>query len=172
MAFADNANENYGGRMRALFIPLVSGNWRLFMSSDDPGELWFNPNGGSPAGRQRVAFETACCNLYQPAGASQTSPAFPLVAGQGYYIELIYKENAGGDYGMVAARLDGAGTAVGGNDQGAETGDEQEKRDSRDRRTHSRVSSHRLASAMPGGAASRYLSRSWRARRASGLFAA
>jgi hypothetical protein len=123
MAFPDNANENYGGRMRALFIPLVSGNWRLFMSSDDPGELWFNPNGGSPAGRQRVAFETACCNLYQPAGGSQTSPAFPLVAGQGYYIELIYKENAGGDYGMVAARLDGAGTAVGGNDQGAETGE-------------------------------------------------
>jgi len=123
MAFPDNANDNYGGRMRALFIPLVSGNWRLFMSSDDPGELWFNPNGGSPTGRQRVAFETACCNLYQPAGGSQTSPAFPLVAGQGYYIELIYKENTGGDYGMVAARLDGAGTAVGGNDQGAETGE-------------------------------------------------
>jgi hypothetical protein len=124
MAFPANNNENYGGRMRALFIPLVSGNWRLYMSSDDPGELWFNPNGGSPAGRQRVAFETACCQLYQPAGRNQTSPnTFPLVAGQGYYIELIYKENAGGDYGMVAARLENDGIPTGGNDQGAEAGE-------------------------------------------------
>ena len=63
MAFPDNANNDYGGRMRALFSPLVSGNWRLYMSSDDPGELWFNPNGSSATGRQRVAFETACCQL-------------------------------------------------------------------------------------------------------------
>jgi hypothetical protein len=123
MAFADNANENYGGRMRALFIPLVSGNWRLYMSSDDPGELWFNPNGSSQVGRQRVAFETACCQLYQPAGRNQTSTTFPLVAGQGYYIELIYKENTGGDYGMVAARLENDGIPTGGNDQGAEAGE-------------------------------------------------
>jgi len=123
MAFPANNNDNYGGRMRGLFIPLVSGNWRLFMSSDDPGELWFNPNGGSPAGRQRVAFETGCCQQYQPAGRNQTSPVFPLVAGQGYYMELIYKENTGGDYGMVAARLENDGVATGGNDQGAETGE-------------------------------------------------
>jgi len=123
MAFPDNLNENYGGRLRALFIPLVSGNWRLFMSSDDPGELWFNPNGSGSSGRQRVAFENACCNLYQPAGGSQTSPAFPLIAGQGYYVELIYKENTGGDYGMVAARMEGDGVPTGGNDQGAEAGE-------------------------------------------------
>lgn len=123
MAFPDNANNNYGGRMRALFIPLVSGNWRLYMSSDDPGELWFNPNGSGAAGRQRVAFETGCCQLYQPEGRNQTSPVFSLVAGQGYYIELIYKENAGGDYGMVAARLENDGIPTGGNDQGAEAGE-------------------------------------------------
>jgi hypothetical protein len=121
--FPDNSNENYGGRMRALFIPLVSGNWRFYMSSDDPGELWFNPNGTSPAGRQLIARELACCQLYRPTGFPQTSEAFPLVAGQGYYIELIYKENTGGDYGMVAARLDGTGVPTGGNDQGAEAGE-------------------------------------------------
>jgi hypothetical protein len=109
LVFAADGTENYGGRMRALFIPLVSGNWRLYISSDDPSELWFNPTGSSPSGRQRVAFENSCCNNYQAAGSSQTSPAFPLVAGQAYYIELIYKENTGGDYGVVAARLEGTG---------------------------------------------------------------
>jgi hypothetical protein len=120
-AFPDNAHEYYGGRMRAVFIPQVSGNWRFFMSSDDPGELYLNPAGTSPSGRIRIAFETACCNIYQPPGAIQTSAAFPMTAGQGYYLELIYKEITGGDYGMVAAHIDGAGIPFGGNDQGAET---------------------------------------------------
>lgn len=122
-AHPDNSNDNYGGRMRALFIPLVSGDWRFYMSSDDPGHLFINPNGTSPDGRILVARENGCCNLYQAPGALQTSPAFPMIAGQAYYIELIYKENAGGDYGMVAARLDGTGTPTGGNDQGAEAGE-------------------------------------------------
>src|SRR5687767_15919764 len=59
--------------MRALFVPLVSGNWRFYMATDDPGELWFNPAGSSPAGRMLVARETGCCQLYSAAGAAQTS---------------------------------------------------------------------------------------------------
>jgi hypothetical protein len=122
-AFPDNARENYGARMRSLFIPLVSGNWRLFISSDDPGQLWFNPTGSSPAGKILVAQELQCCAVYQPPGAEETSAAFPLVAGQAYYLEMLYKEGTGGDFGMVAARLDGAGIPVGGNDGGAEAGE-------------------------------------------------
>jgi hypothetical protein len=122
-AFPDNSHENYGGRMRSLFIPLVSGNWRLYMSSDDPGEVWFNPTGSSPAGKMLVAKELQCCALYQAPGAEETSPSFPLIAGQAYYLEMIYKEGGGGDYGMVAARLDNTGIPTGGNDQGAEAGE-------------------------------------------------
>jgi hypothetical protein len=124
---ADNARENYGGRMRTLFIPLVSGNWRFYMSSDDPGELWFNPAGSGASGRTLVARELACCNLYQAAGAPQTSQVFPLTAGNAYYLELLYKEGGGGDFGSVAARLDGSGLpgrtdgpGAGGNDQTGE----------------------------------------------------
>jgi Ig-like domain-containing protein/Big-like domain-containing protein len=122
-AFPDNSHDNYGGRMRSLFIPLVSGNWRLYMSSDDPGEVWFNPAGSGPGSKMLVARETACCNLYQAPGAIQTSPSFPLIAGQAYYLEMIYKEGGGGDYGMVAARIDNTGIPTGGNDQGAEAGE-------------------------------------------------
>lgn len=121
--YGDNTHDNYGARLRALFVPKVTGNWRLFMSTDDNGQLWFNPNGSSPSGRQLVASEAGCCGLYSPPGDPRTSPAFPLVAGQGYYLELLYKEGTGGDLGMVAARLDGLGIPTGGNDQGAEAGE-------------------------------------------------
>jgi hypothetical protein len=119
----DNARENYGARMRTLFIPLVSGNWRFFISTDDPGELWFNPAGSGASGRTLVAREVNCCNLYLAPPASQTSQAFPLTAGKAYYLELLYKEGGGGDFGMVAARLDGAGVPPGGNNQTAEAGE-------------------------------------------------
>jgi hypothetical protein len=114
--YGDNAHEQYGGRLRALFIPFVSGNWRFFASSDDNGELWLNPAGSDPAGRTLIAREPGCCNVYQNPGAVQTSAAFPLTGGQGYYLEMLYKEGGGGDWAMVAARLDGTGTPVGGND--------------------------------------------------------
>jgi hypothetical protein len=119
----DNLRDNYGARMRTLFIPLASGNWRFYMSSDDPGELWLNPAGSGSSGRTLVARELLCCNLYLAPPASQTSQAFPLTAGKAYYLELLYKEGAGGDFGMVAARLDGAGVPPGGNNQTAEAGE-------------------------------------------------
>jgi hypothetical protein len=52
-------------------------------------------------------YELGCCNAYQAQGASQTSVPIPLLAGQAYYIEGLYKENTGGDYYRVVARLDG-----------------------------------------------------------------
>lgn len=104
--------QNYGGRMRGLFIPPFTGNWRFFIRSDDASELWFNPAGPSAEGKVRVAYETGCCNAFQePGTATQTSTnAFPLIAGQAYYLEAIYKEGGGGDYCLVAARMDGDST--------------------------------------------------------------
>lgn len=117
--FPDNGLANYGARMRALFIPLVTSNWRFWISTDDPGQLFLNPAGTSPAGRTLIAFENGCCGLYSNA-ITQVSAPIPLTGGQAYYIELIYKEIGGGDFGMVAARPEGGGIPVGGNDQGAE----------------------------------------------------
>jgi hypothetical protein len=111
-AYADDTHEQYGGRMRSLFIPDVSGDWVFFLRSDDGSELHLNPNGPSEEGKMLVAYEVGCCDPYRPEGGAfaETSSAFPLVAGQAYYLEAIWKEGTAGDYCQVAARLSGTGT--------------------------------------------------------------
>jgi hypothetical protein len=106
-AYPDDTHEGYGGRLRSLFIPSVSGKFRFFLYSDDSSLLYFNPNGPDPAGRVLVAYEAGCCNVFREPPATQTSEPFDLVAGKGYYIEANYKEGGGGDYCQVAARLEG-----------------------------------------------------------------
>jgi hypothetical protein len=108
IVFPDDTHNTYGARMRTYFTPDTSGNWRFFLRSDDSSQVFLNPNGTDPAGKILILDGTTCCldwNGYQ-------SPAFPLVAGQPYYLEMLYKEGGGGDYGKVAARMDGTGYPV------------------------------------------------------------
>lgn len=106
-AYPDDSHDYFGGRIRSYFIPPFSGKWRLFIRSDDSSELWFNPTGSLPAGKTLVAYEPGCCNAFQEPGATQTSAAMDLVAGQRYYLEAIYKEGGGNDFCWVAARMEG-----------------------------------------------------------------
>ncbi len=105
--YADDSHEDYAGRMRGFFIPPVSGNWVFHMRSDDPGRLYFNPNGPGAAGKIQVGDQTGCCNGF-PAGGAQLSAPFALEAGKAYYVELLWREFGGGDYGQVAVALQGA----------------------------------------------------------------
>ena len=94
--------ENYGGRVRGLFIPPVSGAWNLFVTADDGSRLFFNANGPSAAGKVLISEESpGCCTAF----AGRRTGPFNLIAGRGYYLEGIYKEAGGGDYIRVAARL-------------------------------------------------------------------
>ncbi len=103
----DAARNNYGGRVRGWFIPPFTGKWRLFLSSDDDAEVWFNPAGPDAAGLTLVAFATNCCEAFLEPPSDKTSAPFDLIAGQGYAVEALYKEGNGGDYLVVAARLEG-----------------------------------------------------------------
>ena len=60
-----------------------------------------------PAGKQLVAFGTNCCQAFQEPPSPKTSEPFDLIAGQAYYVEALYKEGTGGDYFVVAARVEG-----------------------------------------------------------------
>jgi hypothetical protein len=100
--FPDDTHESYGARMRGVFVPPSSGNYRFYLRSDDASQVFFNPNGPDAAGRQMILNETGCCGDWN----KYASPAFPLVAGQSYYLEMLYKEGGGGDYGKVAALLE------------------------------------------------------------------
>lgn len=102
-----NLREGFGGRMRTLFVPLATGKYNFFLSSDDGSRLFLNTNGPDPAGAVLVATMDSANVRFTEPPAVGTSAAFPLTAGQGYYIEAIYKEGTGGDYCMVGARMEG-----------------------------------------------------------------
>jgi hypothetical protein len=101
--YPDDSHEGYGGRLRGVFIPPVSGNWIFYLRSDDSSILYFNPTGPNAAGKVIIQEEVGCCGAF----AGHPSAPQALVAGQGYYIEMVYKEGTGGDYGLVAAKLQG-----------------------------------------------------------------
>lgn len=105
IVYADDLQEDYVSRTSGLFVPPFTGNWRFFIRSDDPSRLFLNPTGASAAGKLQILDETGCCGDWN----KFISAAFPLQAGQGYYIEALQREYAGGDYIKVAARLDGTG---------------------------------------------------------------
>ena len=107
-AYPDDSHENYGGRMSGVFVPPYSGNWVLYLRSDDGSELWFNPTGPSAAGKVRVAMEPGCCRAFE----AIPTAAMPLTGGQPYYLEVLYKEGGGGDYAQVAARVAGSSEAL------------------------------------------------------------
>jgi hypothetical protein len=102
-AYTDDTHDNYGGRLRGVFIPPSSGNWVFYLSSDDSGQIFLNPTGPGAGGKIMIQNETGCCNPY----ASHASAPQPLVAGRGYYLEAIYKEGIGGDYAHVYASPQG-----------------------------------------------------------------
>ena len=92
--------ENYGGRMRALFIPPTSEDYIFYLRSDDASELYFNPTGSGSGGKVLLTAETGCCAAF----AAHASAPQSLIAGKFYYLELLYKEGGGGDYGQVAVK--------------------------------------------------------------------
>lgn len=106
--YPDDRHDNYGARITGLFIPPQSGNWIFFLSSDDASELWLNPAGAYAAGKILLTRETTCCH---PFSTSIMSLPVPLIGGQHYYLEALYKEGAGGDYCRVAAKLEADPTA-------------------------------------------------------------
>jgi len=106
-AYDENQHTRYGGRMRGIFIPPISGGWRLFLRSTEPGELWFNPAGPGADGQMLAATMFACCLAFQEPPFPQTSPRFELMAGRAYYLEADWSATAGGGFCQVAARLEG-----------------------------------------------------------------
>ncbi len=103
LVFPNDSVEGYGARMRGLFIPPTSGNWIFYIRSDDSSILYMNTNGPSAAGKVIVQEEAGCCGAF----AGHPTAPITLVAGQGYYMEMVYKEGTGGDYAFTAARLQG-----------------------------------------------------------------
>ncbi|MEM1085137.1 MAG: PA14 domain-containing protein [Verrucomicrobiota bacterium] len=110
-----NLGEDYGQRLRGYLTAPLSGDYTFWISGDDNCELWLSTDDGK-FGRQRIA------HVADPAPGgfndwtqvrqwdkmpSQQSAPVALVAGQRYYLEVLHKEQAGGDHVSIAWQVPG-----------------------------------------------------------------
>ena len=97
--YPTDAREGYGATMTGYFVPLVSSNYTFYLRSDDASELWLSTD-DTAANKVKIQEETGCCNSF----SAHPSASIPLVAGQYYWIQLLYKEGTGGDFGQAAVK--------------------------------------------------------------------
>ena len=103
--FPDDSHEQYGARISGWLNPTVTGDYDFFLRSDDSSELWLSTD-ATAANLALIAQQTGCCNAFTEPGGGDFTTAAPihLVAGKKYWVQLLYKEGGGGDYGQVAWR--------------------------------------------------------------------
>ena len=99
--------DSFGERWRAYFTAPVAGSYVFYISSDDSSELWLSTD-TTPDRKVKIAYVNGYTSFETwTTYASQTSAAIPLVAGQRYYIEALYKEGGGGDHLSVGVQFPG-----------------------------------------------------------------
>ena len=101
-AYPNDIHEQYGARISGWFTPAITTNYIFYLRSDDNSELWLSTN-NMPTNKVKIQAELGCCNPF----AAHPSLPQALVAGRAYYIELLYKEGTGGDYGQAAVKTSG-----------------------------------------------------------------
>lgn len=100
----ENRTDSFGERWRAIYTAPVSGNYFFYIASDDYSELWLSTD-ATPERRQKIAYVYGYTDFQDWAKyASQKSAAIPLVAGQRYYIEALFKDGGGGDHMSVGVQ--------------------------------------------------------------------
>jgi hypothetical protein len=107
LVYPDDTREGYGARIRGVFIPPVSGDWRFFARMPVFGVVYLNPNGTDEAGKAEILRQSTQNAPYN--WDRLQSSLVALRAGRAYYIEGLYKAATGADYFKVAARLAGTG---------------------------------------------------------------
>lgn len=112
--FGDTYADNFGIRIAGTITAPATGAYRFFTRSDDASQFFLNQTGPAiPAPSGPLMQETGCCAAFQEPGAEETSGIVNLVAGNQYGFLYLVKEGGGGDWGQIAMRAEGDGTAAG-----------------------------------------------------------
>lgn len=99
------AGDSYGSRIRGYICPPVSGEYTLWIASDNNSELWLS-NTDQPANKVKIAFVSGYTSSRQwTKYATQKSAAINLTAGTKYYIEAMHIEGTQGDNLAVGWQL-------------------------------------------------------------------
>lgn len=94
--------NTYGTRIRGYLYPPTTGSYTFWIAGDDNCQLKLSTD-GSPADAVIIAQVTNWTNSREwTKYSSQTSSPVTLTAGHKYYIEVLHKENTGGDNIAVA----------------------------------------------------------------------
>jgi len=112
---------SFGAVISGYYVAPVSGNYQFGVAADDFSELWLSTD-ADPAHKVKIAgFNdwTDERNYVQRSDgavipASSRSALIPLVAGNLYYMEGLYKEGGGGDHIEVAVKPPGGSDIVNG----------------------------------------------------------
>lgn len=97
-----NLGDRYGARYSALLRAPASGQYRLYLSSDDSAELWLGKD-ATQKDMACIATVKGYSDLHnwsnQP---NQASEPIQLEAGRFYFLLVIHKEDGGPDHMSVA----------------------------------------------------------------------
>jgi len=103
----DWAGQDYwGARGRAFLTPTATGDYTFWTASDDDSELWLSTD-DNPANAKMICNVEGWCNYQnwegtgQAPGPNRKSAPVSLVAGQKYYIELLFSDGTGGGHASI-----------------------------------------------------------------------
>ncbi len=101
--------DYFGARGRAYLTPAETGDYTFWVASDDDSELWLSTDANAVNAVKIAGVEGWTGYQTWTAYASQQSAAIPLVAGEKYYIEMLFSDGTGGGHGSVAWAGPGVG---------------------------------------------------------------
>ena len=93
--------DNFGGRLYGWLHPDADADYTFWIAADDHAELWLSTT-DSADDAALIAFEDGWGPSREWRTGNNMSDPVPLVGGEKYYIEALYKEAGGGDNLAVA----------------------------------------------------------------------
>lgn len=99
--------NSYGTQVHGYIHPPVTGNYTFWIAADDTAELHLSTN-FDPVIKQLIAsVNTKTKSRQWNKSMSQQSAPISLTAGEIYYVEVLHKEDRGGDHISVAWQIPG-----------------------------------------------------------------
>src|SRR5258708_36809043 len=100
----DIAGNNYGARLSAFFTPSTAGSYEFFVYNDDAAQVCLSTN-ASTTGLQLLVDSP---NIQSNFDTSIMGVSGPLVSGQQYLLQVLYRQNTAAALLGVSPRLQAA----------------------------------------------------------------
>ncbi|WP_179215629.1 fibronectin type III domain-containing protein [Paenibacillus sp. MY03] len=103
-----NWGDNYGTRIRGYIVPTVTGTYQFSVAGDNNSVLYLSTD-NTPGNKVQIGEVVDWVNeLSFTQNPGQQSGSITLTAGQRYYVEVLHKEEGGGDHLAVGWKTPGS----------------------------------------------------------------